>query len=119
MSNNDWLQISQQLHNELNVIKRDALVPYVISQDAGVENERELYEQLLIDVEMGSCGKTSRIEEAIAAVQLYFHRYFVNLEDITPDNPDATKRALKTYWQWMKNYRVWEANRKVFLYPEN
>src|SRR4029450_287720 len=20
---------------------------------------------------------------------------------------------------WMKNYRVWEANRKVFLYPEN
>jgi hypothetical protein len=22
-------------------------------------------------------------------------------------------------WQWMKNYRVWEANRKVFLYPEN
>jgi hypothetical protein len=22
-------------------------------------------------------------------------------------------------WTWMKNYRVWEANRKVFLYPEN
>ena len=22
-------------------------------------------------------------------------------------------------WKWMKNYRVWEANRKVFLYPEN
>src|SRR5260370_15735164 len=22
-------------------------------------------------------------------------------------------------WQWMKHYRVWEANRKVFLYPEN
>src|SRR5207247_1029269 len=22
-------------------------------------------------------------------------------------------------WQWMKYYRVWEANRKVFLYPEN
>jgi len=22
-------------------------------------------------------------------------------------------------WQWMKRYRVWEANRKVFLYPEN
>ena len=22
-------------------------------------------------------------------------------------------------WQWMKQYRLWEANRKVFLYPEN
>jgi len=22
-------------------------------------------------------------------------------------------------WEWRKNYRVWQANRKVFLYPEN
>jgi SpoVK/Ycf46/Vps4 family AAA+-type ATPase len=22
-------------------------------------------------------------------------------------------------WEWRKRYRVWEANRKVFLYPEN
>ena len=22
-------------------------------------------------------------------------------------------------WEWRKNYRVWEANRKVFLFPEN
>jgi len=22
-------------------------------------------------------------------------------------------------WQWRKKYRVWEANRKVFVYPEN
>jgi hypothetical protein len=22
-------------------------------------------------------------------------------------------------WVWMKNYRVWEANRRIFLYPEN
>jgi SpoVK/Ycf46/Vps4 family AAA+-type ATPase len=22
-------------------------------------------------------------------------------------------------WEWRKNYRVWEANRQVFLYPEN
>jgi hypothetical protein len=22
-------------------------------------------------------------------------------------------------WEWMKNYRLWEASRKVFLYPEN
>ncbi len=22
-------------------------------------------------------------------------------------------------WTWRENYRVWEANRKVFVYPEN
>ena len=22
-------------------------------------------------------------------------------------------------WDWMQRYRLWEANRKVFLYPEN
>ena len=25
----------------------------------------------------------------------------------------------RNQWAWRKNYRVWEANRKVFLYPEN
>ena len=23
------------------------------------------------------------------------------------------------FWQWRTRYRVWEANRKVFLYPDN
>jgi AAA+ superfamily predicted ATPase len=26
---------------------------------------------------------------------------------------------MKTSWAWRKNYRVWDANRKVFFYPEN
>ena len=26
---------------------------------------------------------------------------------------------MKSPWDWRRNYRVWEANRKVFLYPEN
>ncbi|MGA9379386.1 MAG: neuraminidase-like domain-containing protein, partial [Phormidium sp.] len=124
MSNNtnDWSILSKQIHDELNEIKRDVLVPYAISVDEDVENAQDLYEKLLIDVEMGSCGTTSRIEEAIAALQLYFHRYFVNLEN--PEVKDGqtletVKKELKTWWKWMKNYRVWEANRKVFLYPEN
>ena len=26
---------------------------------------------------------------------------------------------MKPGWEWRQNYRVWEANRKVFVYPEN
>ncbi|MGB6301949.1 MAG: neuraminidase-like domain-containing protein, partial [Rivularia sp. (in: cyanobacteria)] len=121
-SKNDWSILSKQLHDELNEIKRDALVPYVISIENEIENPQDLYEKLLIDVEMCSCGTTSKIKEAIAATQLYFHRYFVNLEELkTKGNQDEeeVKKQLKEYWKWMRNYRVWEANRKVFLYPEN
>lgn len=37
------------------------------------------------------------------------HQYYIKPPDVA-----ALKR-----WPWMKNYRVWEANRKTFVYPEN
>ena len=119
--NNNYQTLFGQIRDELNTIKRDALVPYVISKNKDITDSRNLYEHLLIDIEMESCADTSRIVEAIAAVQLYFHRYFINLEelDIKGNNDEVVREKLKERWKWMKNYRVWEANRKVFLYPEN
>jgi hypothetical protein len=113
--------LMNEIHGKLNTLKRDALVPYVIANDKTIQNARDLYEKLLLDVQMESCGKTSRIKEALAAVQLFFHRYFVNLEEVDlKGGKDEERRAvLKERWKWMRNYRVWEANRKVFLYPEN
>ncbi len=31
----------------------------------------------------------------------------------------TTNNIPPIWWEWMMNYRIWEANRKVFLYPEN
>jgi len=28
-------------------------------------------------------------------------------------------RETESEWEWLKRYRVWDANRKIFLYPEN
>src|SRR6266567_5461489 len=28
-------------------------------------------------------------------------------------------RKTETEWEWLKRYRVWDANRKIFLYPVN
>ena len=114
----DWETLSAELHNKLNLIKRDAMLPYVITQDDEVDNARDLFAKMLVDVEMGNDAKISRIKEAISAMQLYFHRYFVNLESLNLSG-SADRDQLKQWWQWMRNYRVWEANRKVFLYPEN
>lgn len=58
--------------------------------------------------------QTSRIRLAIASVQLFVQRSLLNLEPkVEPSVINATQ------WEWMKRYRVWEANRKIFLYPEN
>ncbi len=118
---NNYETLVTQITNELNTIKRDALVPYVIANDSDVTTTRQLYQKLLIDIQMDSSAETSRIKEASAAIQLYLHRYFLNLEDIdlNASDQEATRLELKERWEWLRNYRVWEANRKVFLYPEN
>ncbi|MFI6323786.1 hemopexin repeat-containing protein [Nonomuraea sp. NPDC050556] len=100
----------------VTVLKRDALVSAVVAITPDVEDSADLFERLLIDVEMGGKGTTSRVREAIAAVQLYIHRYLLDLE---PGGDEQARIRLRLWWAWMKNYRVWEANRKVFLYPEN
>ena len=74
----------------------------------------ELYAHFLIDVEMDPCMLTSRIVLATSSVQLFVQRCLLNLEPEVQLSPEDTKE-----WGWMKRYRIWEANRKIFLYPEN
>jgi hypothetical protein len=115
----EWKVLSVKIHNELNVLKRDALVAYLVPPHG---SSRDLYERYLIDVDMGGDGATSRVREAIAATQLYLQRYLLGLEDaVLPDgvDPEDVKDRLRAWWTWMRNYRTWEANRKVFLFPEN
>ncbi|HYJ62162.1 MAG TPA: neuraminidase-like domain-containing protein, partial [Parafilimonas sp.] len=39
---------------------------------------------------------------------------------VNADDPDQDQFDSKwSQWEWMSQYRLWEANRKVFLYPEN
>ncbi len=58
---------------------------------------------------------TTRIEQAINSVQLFIQRCFLNLEPEVYLTPDEAQE----WSQWRKQYRVWEANRKVLFYPEN
>ena len=67
-----------------------------------------------MDVQMEPCMQTSRIRHALSSVQLFIERCLMNLEPrVAPASINAKQ------WEWMKRYRVWEANRKVFLWPEN
>jgi hypothetical protein len=118
-SDEQWLSIGKPLNDELRERQKSALISYILAHDAGVQEAgitdgNGLFEYFLIDVEMSACAKTSRIKQAISSVQLFIQRCLLNLEDgVSPSAIDVER------WEWMKNYRVWEANRKVFLYPEN
>jgi hypothetical protein len=122
----DWLEIAGKLSDTLRENQKQALIQYLLMrpelQAWGVVDADSLFEYFLIDVQMGACMDTSRIVQANSAIQLFVTRCLLNLESnlesglekgVSPAYIDTNR------WEWMKNYRVWEANRKVFLYPEN
>lgn len=108
-----WHDLIKPIEDKLRERKRGVLVDYVVARDK-LRDANDLYESYLIDVQTGSCMKTTRLLQATAAVQLFVQRVMLNLEPGASLSSD--KRDL---WDWMRSYRVWEANRKVFLFPEN
>lgn len=136
----DWLVKIRPLNDEIREQKRAALTTFLIDDsrrnvDPELENgvitnplywrdSNALYKYFLIDVEMSACQLTSRIKQALSSIQLFVQRCFLNLESrfikITESQKgDMSSANSWSQWRWMKNYRIWEANRKVFFYPEN
>ena len=75
---------------------------------------------------MGDCFRTSRVVSASSTLQQYVQRCMQNLEQTRPHtHPHVPAihvrpgRIPAGEWEWRKNFRVWQANRKVFLYPES
>lgn len=109
-----WNATLTTISDTLRKQQRDALVAYLLQTTPGLADGNSLYEQLLIDPQIQPCFMTTRITQAVASVQLLVQRMLFGLE------PEALiSVALRERWSWMRSYRLWEANRKVFLYPEN
>ncbi|XHX76336.1 MAG: neuraminidase-like domain-containing protein [Stenomitos frigidus ULC029] len=108
-----WQRIARSIFDPLRQRQRDALVAYILHRQ-GFDSINQLFEYFLIDPGMEPVVQTSRLRLAISSVQLFIQRCLLNLE---PQVHPSTIHS--THWQWMKRYRVWEANRKIFLFPEN
>jgi hypothetical protein len=113
----DWLGVLKGVQDPLRQQKRDALVAFLLYTNPNLKSTDDLYDHFLIDVEMCSCMPTSRIVQAHATIQLFVQRCLMGLEPRSVAN--VKHDAGWEQWKWMANYRVWEANRKIFLYPEN
>jgi hypothetical protein len=122
----DWEQVVKPLNDQLREDQKQALISYLLVQpdliDWGVVDADSLFEFFLIDVQMDACMETSRIKQAISSVQLFVQRCLLGLEDREQSGEQigVPSAALdQDRWEWMQKYRVWEAHRKIFLYPEN
>ena len=119
-----WREALRPLRDKLRQRQRDALVGYLTSGNVTLADgahyyffdSNDLYAHLLVDTQMEPDTLISRIKLALNTVQLFVERVFLGLED-RDSLVDLTR--VKQEWEWRRSYRVWEANRKVFLYPEN
>lgn len=108
-----WRSIAPSVFDPLRKMQRDALVAHLVHvlQKSSVD---QLFEWFLVDPGAEPVVLTSRLRLALSSVQLFIQRCLLNLEEkVSPSVLSADQ------WQWMKRYRVWEANRKIFLFPEN
>jgi Tc toxin complex TcA C-terminal TcB-binding domain/Neuraminidase-like domain/Salmonella virulence plasmid 28.1kDa A protein len=114
LDNEQWLEKARSLNDPLREKQRAGLVSYLVLR-RNARNGDELYDDFLVDVEMSPCMMTTRIKQAIGSVQLFIQRSLMNLEG----QVSLTPKEAREWAQWRKQYRIWEANRKILLYPEN
>ncbi len=122
-NNDDWLAFAPTIMDPIRERRSAALQAYLIGQRDAAGNlvygdVNGLFDRFLIDVQMSSCEVTTRVIQAYIAVQIFVERCLMNLE-APAVVVDLAQDDTWNQWQWMKRYRIWEANREVFLYPEN
>lgn len=125
----EWFKFAQEMNDDLRKRKRDALAAYICWDSCLIPDkdfktdsrypkkfvdENDIYAYYLMDVKMEPDMTISRIVQASASIQLFVQRAELGLE-----GENILTDEQRSEWEWMKNYRVWEAARKVFLYPEN
>ncbi|NEQ74448.1 MAG: hypothetical protein F6K23_16260 [Okeania sp. SIO2C9] len=109
----------------INLELRDALVANFMNEVVGksellqdkIKSWEDIYQYLLLDVNVSSQVPTTRLLECTGAVQLYINRMIQGVEDANWKSGQLEN--LKKDWDLSQQYRLWEANEKLGLYPSS
>ena len=108
----EWLPALKALMDPIRERKRDALITHLLAINPGLKSRLDVYDVFLTDPEWSARMPSSRLVQAHSTVQLFIRRCLEGLEPKAV--ADLTDQDWKQ-WEWMKNYRVWEVARKVFV----
>lgn len=111
-----WSAVAGPIRDQLRVAQRDALLAWLRSRSSmmyPMSSEADLIRSFLTDVHVAPCARTSRVQHATLSLQLAVEQAMFTAGVAWFSEEDRRS------WAWTKSYRVWEAARKVFLWPEN
>jgi hypothetical protein len=113
-------QVFAPFHARVLGRRRDGLADWLVYSSGGpFESRADLYRHFLIDVEVDGCFPTSSIAAAIGTVQLFVQRVLMNLEQSADGAVQVDPTLIpRGRWESRREYRVWEAGRKIFLHTE-
>ena len=106
-----------------------ALAGYLTSgaaRDWNLHSREALHRYLLSDNLNGPQLRTSRLAEAIAALQQFIHRV-LSLSPLDRGNPESAdiqrtvldRQFFRDWVRWNARYSTWAAGQKLMFYPEN
>jgi hypothetical protein len=99
-----WRKVAKPLRDALREQQRSALVAYAVHHSGQWKSAEELYEYLLIDVEMKPVSMTSRLKQATCSVQLFVDRALMNLEHKADGTPVLLDAEQAEEWKtWRKS----------------
>gem|GEM_PF-4708211 len=113
------------LQDELRERRRDALVAWLVGW-WGYTGPNDVSARLLLDVQTNVCAMTTRTVLALSSVQTWMQHLLQEASDPVLESYSSSELSFaisegkaEQWSTWMKWYRVWEANRRVFVHPEN
>ncbi|MDX8000862.1 toxin [Xenorhabdus sp. Reich] len=128
-----WQTLAENMEAGLSTQQAQALADYtaerlssVLSnwflaniQPEGVSlhSRDDLYSYFLIDNQVSSAVKTTRLAEAIAGIQLYINRALNRIEPNA--RADVSTRQFFTDWTVNNRYSTWGGVSRLVYYPEN
>lgn len=126
----EWPDVIRPINDRLRKERRDALLAYLLVHPPADYKYQwytinDIYDTLMLDVEMNPCMPTTRVLLATNTIQLWVDRVQLGLEKYFNSSLgqwqllQLTNAQSRQWENWRRLYRVWEANRKIFIYPEN
>lgn len=112
-----WLKVLGSINDPLRMKLRDAMIAYLIGTRTEFSSADDLYEHMMLDPQFSAKGNTSRIVGAHQSVQMFINRVRLGIHPGCV--ADETVDPKWAQWEWMSQYRVYEAAMMVFCHPQD